>query len=269
MPIHYDLGDDHVVVITIDRPEARNSLDLYHFRDLANAWRRFRDDEDAWIGIITGVEGNFMTGADLKTYIPQITALQRQIAKGEVTEIDGCQLRDGTDAVLRSLTIYKPIIAAVDGPCVAGGMEMLGGVDIRVATPRAKFGVMEPKRGLFAGGGTTVRLPRQLNYPAAMEFLLTAEGFPAERALELGLVNEIVAPEELMDRARDWASRITANAPLAVQATKESVLRGLGVDMHEAYKIESELATKVFSSDDAKEGPAAFAEKRAPEWKGR
>ena len=269
MPIHYDLGDDHVVVITIDRPEARNSLDLYHFRDLANAWRRFRDDEDAWIAIITGVEGNFMTGADLKTYIPQITALQKQIAKGEVTEIDGCQLRDGTDAVLRSLTIYKPIIAAVDGPCVAGGMEMLGGVDIRVATPRAKFGVMEPKRGLFAGGGTTVRLPRQLNYPAAMEFLLTAEAFPAERALELGLVNEIVAPEELMDRARDWASRITANAPLAVQATKESVLRGLGVGMHEAYKIESELATKVFSSDDAKEGPAAFAEKRAPEWKGR
>ena len=269
MPIHYELGDDHVVVITIDRPEARNSLDLYHFRDLANAWRRFRDDEDAWVAIITGVEGNFMTGADLKTYIPQITALQKQIAKGEVTELDGCQLRDGTDAVLRSLTIYKPIIAAVDGPCVAGGMEMLGGVDIRVATPRAKFGVMEPKRGLFAGGGTTVRLPRQLNYPAAMEFLLTAEAFPAERALELGLVNEIVAPEELMDRARDWASRITANAPLAVQATKESVLRGLGVDMHEAYKIESELATKVFSSDDAKEGPAAFAEKRAPEWKGR
>ncbi|HEX6392566.1 MAG TPA: enoyl-CoA hydratase-related protein [Acidimicrobiales bacterium] len=269
MPIHYELGGDHVVVITIDRPEARNSLDLYHFRDLANAWRRFRDDEDAWIAIITGVEGNFMTGADLKTYIPQITALQKQIAKGEVTELDGCQLRDGTDAVLRSLTIYKPIIAAVDGPCVAGGMEMLGGVDIRVATPRAKFGVMEPKRGLFAGGGTTVRLPRQLNYPAAMEFLLTAEAFPAERALELGLVNEIVAPEELMDRARDWASRITANAPLAVQATKESVLRGLGVDMHEAYKIESELATKVFSSDDAKEGPAAFAEKRAPEWKGR
>lgn len=269
MPIHYELGEDHVAVITIDRPEARNSLDLYHFRDLANAWRRFRDEEDAWAAIITGVEGNFMSGADLKTYIPQITALQKEIAKGDVKEIDGCRLRDGTDAVLRSLTIYKPIIAAVDGPCVAGGMEMLGGADIRVATPRAKFGVMEPKRGLFAGGGTTVRLPRQLNYPAAMEFLLTAEAFPAERALELGLVNEIVETDELMDTARGWAARITANAPLAVQATKESVLRGLAVDMQEAYRIESELATKVFSSDDAKEGPAAFAEKRAPEWKGR
>ena len=269
MPIHYELASDHVAVITIDRPEARNSLDLYHFRDLAKAWRRFRDENDAWIAIITGVDGNFMAGADLKTYIPQITALQKQISKGEVTEIDGCQLRDGTDAVLRSLTVYKPIVAAIDGPCVAGGMEMLGGIDIRICTPRAKFGVMEPKRGLFAGGGTTVRLPRQLNYPAAMEFLLTAEAFPAERALQLGLVNEIVEPGELMSRARDWAARIAANAPLAVQATKESVLRGLAVDMKEAYGIESELAAKVFSSEDAKEGPAAFAEKRPPEWKGR
>src|SRR5581483_11406495 len=195
-------------VITIDRPESKNSLDLYHFRDLANAWRRFRDEDDAWVAIVTGVGHNFMSGADLKTYIPQITALQKEIAKGEVKEIDGCRLRDGTDAVLRSLVIYKPIIAAVNGPCVAGGMEMLGGVDIRIATPNARFGVMEPKRGLFAGGGTTARLPRQLPFPAAMEFLLTAEAFPAERALELGLLNEIVPEDELMDRAHAWAARI-------------------------------------------------------------
>jgi len=269
VPIHYELGDDHVAVITIDRPESKNSLDLYHFRDMANAWRRFRDEDEAWVAIVTGVGQNFMSGADLKTYIPQITALQKEIAKGEVKEIDGCRLRDGTDAVLRSLVIYKPIIAAVNGPCVAGGMEMLGGIDIRIATESARFGVMEPKRGLFAGGGTTARLPRQLAFPAAMEFLLTAEAFPARRALELGLLNEIVPEDELMDRARAWAARITVNAPLAVQATKESVLRGLGVGLDEAYKIETELATKVFSSEDAKEGPAAFAEKRAPVWKGR
>jgi enoyl-CoA hydratase len=269
VPIHYQLGDDHVAVITIDRPEAKNSLDLYHFRDLAAAWRRFRDEDEAWTAIVTGVGRNFMSGADLKTYIPQITALQKEIAKGEVTELDGCRLRDGTDAVLRSLTVYKPIVAAVNGPCVAGGMEMLGGADIRVATEHARFGVMEPKRGLFAGGGTTARLPRQLAFPAAMEFLLTAEAFPAERALALGLINEIVPEEQLMDRARQWAGRINANAPLAVQATKESVLRGLGVDLDEAYRIESEWATTVFSSEDAKEGPAAFAEKRPPVWKGR
>src|SRR5687768_18100090 len=135
-----------------------------------------------------------MTGADLKTYIPQITELQQQIQAGDVEEIDGCRLRDGTDAVLRSLKVYKPIIAAVDGPCVAGGMEMLGGIDIRIATPNARFGVMEPKQGLFAGGGTTVRLPQQVGFAAAMEFLLTAEPLPAERALQLGLLNESVAP---------------------------------------------------------------------------
>ena len=268
MPIHYEVGDDHVAVITIDRPDARNSLDLYHFRDLAHTWRRFRDETEAWVAIITGVDRNFMSGADLKTYIPQITRLQKEIARGEVTEIDGCQVRDANDAVLRSLTVYKPIIAAINGPCVAGGMEMLGGVDIRIATPNARFGVMEPKRGLFAGGGTTARLPRQLAYPAAMEFLLTAEAFPAERALELGLLNEIVPEDELADRARSWAARITANAPMAVQATKESVLRGMAVDLKEAYRIESELAVKVFSSEDAKEGPAAFAAKRPPVWQG-
>jgi enoyl-CoA hydratase len=269
MPIHYEQVGGHVARITIDRPEARNALDLHHFRDLANAWRRFRDDPDDWVAVVTGVDGSFMTGADLKTYIPQITELQAQISAGDVDEIDGCKLRDGTDAVLRSLKIYKPIIAAVDGPCVAGGMEMLGGIDIRLATERATFGVMEPKRGLFAGGGTTVRLPRQLAYPAAMEFLLTAEAFPASRALELGLLNDIVGEGELQERALWWAARITANAPMAVQATKESVLRGLAVDQREAYKIESELAGRVFSSEDAKEGPKAFAEKRDPVWKGR
>jgi enoyl-CoA hydratase len=269
MPIHYEQVGGHVARITIDRPESRNSLDLYHFRDLANAWRQFRDDPDDWVAIITGVERAFMSGADLKTYIPQITALHKKISSGDVDEIDGCKLRDGTDAVLRSLRIYKPIIAAVNGPCVAGGMEMLGGIDIRIASPHATFGVMEPKRGLFAGGGTTVRLPRQLAFPAAMEFLLTAEAFPAERALQLGLLNEIVDEDELQDRALAWAARINANAPLAVQATKESVLRGLAVDQKEAYKIESELAAGIFSSEDAKEGPKAFAEKRPPVWTGR
>jgi enoyl-CoA hydratase len=269
MPIHYDLGDDHVALITIDRPETRNALDMYHFRDLAAAWRRFKDEDEAWVAIVTGVDGAFMAGADLKTYIPQITELHTKIASGEVTEIDGCRLSDGTRAVLRNAKIYKPIIAAVGGPCVAGGMEMLGGVDLRIATPNATFGVMEPKRGLFAGGGTTVRLPRQLAFPAAMEFLLTAEAFPASRALEVGLLNEVVEPDQLLDRARDWAHRITANAPLAVQATKESVLRGLALDLEAAYKVEEELSGVVFSSEDAKEGPRAFAEKRPPQWTGR
>jgi enoyl-CoA hydratase len=275
MPIHFEKhpggaeGLEHVVLITIDRPEARNSLDMHHFRDLAAAWKQVRYDDDIWLAIVTGVERNFMSGADLKTYIPQVTELAKEIGKGEVTEIDGCRLDDGTRAVLRGAKIYKPIVAAINGPCVAGGMEMLGGVDIRIATEHATFGVMEPKRGLFAGGGTTARLPRQIAFPAAMEFLLTAEHFPASRALELGLINEIVPEDELLERAFDWARRITVNAPLAVQATKESVLRGLAGSLDEAYDIEQQIASVIFATDDAKEGPRAFAEKRDPVWQGQ
>jgi enoyl-CoA hydratase len=269
MPIHYERDDEHVVRITIDRPEARNSADMEHFKLLREAWERFDADAEAWVAIITGVGDAFFTGADLKKYVPEITKVAERIQKEGLDEIDGYRLDDGTKAVLRNAKIWKPIIAAVNGFCTAGGMEMLGGVDIRIATPNAQFGVMEPKRGLFAGGGTTARLPRQLAFPAAMEFLLTAEAFPASRALELGLLNEIVPEAELADRALEWAWRITANAPLAVQATKESVLRGLAVDQKEAYCIESELAGTIFSSEDAKEGPKAFAEKRDPVWRGR
>ncbi len=265
MPIHLDV-DGPLLTITIDRPERKNAMDLHHFRDLAGAWRRFREDDDLWVAIVTGVDGCFMAGADLRDYVPQITALSTKISSGEVAEIDGCKLSDGTDAVLRNAKLYKPIIAAIDGPCVAGGMEMLGGIDIRIATPQATFGVMEPKRGLFAGGGTTARLPRQLPYAAAMEFLLTAEAFPASRALELGLLNEVVDGDELRATARRWADRILANGPLATRATKESVVRGMSGTLREAYKIEQELSGVVFASEDAKEGPKAFVEKRPPVW---
>jgi enoyl-CoA hydratase len=269
MPIHYKVGDDHVAYITVDRPEAKNAMDMEHFFQLRSAWDRLGEDEDAWVAIITGVGDSFLVGADLKTYIPQITEHQRKIAAGEVADLGGYQLDDGVKAVLRGVKLYKPIIAAVNGTCVAGGMEMLGGCDIRVAADTATFGVLEPKRGLFAGGGTTVRLPRQIPYPAAMEFLLCADRISAAKAFEMGLLNEVCAPDQLMERAIDYAARITANGPLAVRKTKESVLRGLATDMREAYRIESEIAGEVFSSEDAKEGPKAFAEKRPPVWKGR
>jgi len=269
MPVHFEPGDDHVVRVTIDRPEARNSLDMEHFFQLRSAWERFDADENLWVAIVTGVGEDFCVGADLKTYIPQITALQKQIAAGESPEVDGYRLDDGMKAVLRGVKLYKPIVAAVNGTCVAGGMEMLGGCDLRVASENATFGVMEPKRGLFAGGGTTVRLPRQIPFPAAMELLLCADRVPADRVYQMGLLNEVTARENLMERAEDYARRITANGPLAVRKTKESVIRGLATDMREAYKIESAIAAEVFSSEDAKEGPAAFAEKRSPVWQNR
>jgi enoyl-CoA hydratase len=269
MPVDYSIGDDHVVTITINRPEARNSLDMEHFFRLRSAWDRFAEDDDAYVAIVTGVGRDFCVGADLKTYIPQITELQKKIKSGEVGELGGYRLDDGVKAVLRGTKLYKPIVAAVNGTCVAGGMEMLGGTDLRVASDTATFAVMEPKRGLFAGGGTTVRLPRQIPYPAAMELLLCADQIPAERAYEMGLLNEVCRPSDLMDRAYDYAHRITANGPFAVRKTKESVLRGLATNMPEAYQIESEISGEVFSSEDAKEGPLAFAEKRAPNWKNR
>ena len=269
MPIHYERDDEHIVLITIDRPEAKNSADMEHFKQLREAWDRFDADEEAWVAIITGVKDAFFTGADLKRYIPEITKLQSRIAGGEVAELDGYRLDDGTKAVLRGAKIWKPIIAAVNGFCTAGGMEMLGGVDIRVACPEAKFAVMEPKRGLFAGGGTTVRLPRQIPFPQAMEFLLCADLIPAQRAYEMGFLNAIVPREELLDAAYGFARRITANAPLAVQASKQSVWEGLGLPLAEAYRNESKISSFVFQSEDAKEGPLAFAEKRPPRWQGR
>jgi enoyl-CoA hydratase len=269
MTIHYEPGNDHIVRITIDRPEARNSLDMDHFKQLRLAWERFGEDDDAFVAVITGVGPDFCVGADLKTYIPQITKLSSTMKETGVTEIDGYRLDDGTKAVLRNVKLYKPIVAAINGTCVAGGMEMLGGCDLRVAADTATFGVMEPKRGLFAGGGTTVRLPRQIPYPAAMELLLCADQVPAQRAYEMGLLNEVCAPGQVMERALDYARRITANGPFAVRKTKESVLTGLAVDMKEAYRIESALSSEVFSSEDAVEGPKAFAEKRSPVWKNR
>jgi enoyl-CoA hydratase len=315
MPIHYATDEEHVVLITIDRPEARNAADMAHFKALREAWERFEADDQAWVAIITGVGESFFAGADLKTYIPEITKFQKEIAEKGLTEVDGYRLDDGTRSVLRNWPLYKPIIAAVNGFCTAGGMEMLGGCDIRVACPEAKFAVMEPKRGLFAGGGTTVRLPRQIPWPQAMEFLLCADLIPAERAYEMGLLNAIVPHEELLDAARAYAARIVANAPLAVQATKESALKGLYVDedaitqlreasralsaalqqidpadaataqgaiaasvevltrlgkeLRTAFEKESRISSAIFQTEDAKEGPKAFAEKRKPVWKAK
>ncbi len=269
MAIHYERDDGHVVRIMIDRPEARNSADMEHFKLLRESWERFDADPDAWVAIVTGVGDAFFTGADLKTYVPEITKVAEQIQKEGLSEVDGYRLDDGTKAVLRGAKIWKPIIAAVNGFCTAGGMEMLGGVDIRVACPEAQFSVMEPKRGLFAGGGTTVRLPRQIPFPYAMEFLLCADLIPAQLAYEMGLLNAVVPRDELLDKAYEFARRIIANAPLAVQATKQSVWEGLGMSLRDAYRNESKLSSMIFQTEDAKEGPKAFTEKRKPNWQGK
>jgi enoyl-CoA hydratase len=253
--------DEHIATITINRPETRNSLDMAHFRDLAHAWAEFRDNQRAWVAVITGVERDFCTGADLKRFIPELT--------GDLPRPAGWNKDDAIHAVLHRFPVYKPIVAAVNGTCVAGGFEMLTSTDVRVAVPDARFAVMEPKRGLFAGGGSTVRLPRQMPYPLAMELLLTADMVDAERALAMGLINRVVPADQLMDTAYDFAARIAANAPLAVFATKQSAVEGLALDLKSAYDNETRHSDRVFETEDAKEGPRAFAEKRAPRWLAR
>jgi len=172
-------------------------------------------------------------------------------------------------ALLRDVEIWKPIIAAVNGYCIAGGLEMLLGMDIRIAAEEAIFAIQEPKWGLFPAGGSTVRLPRQVPYCKAMEILLTGEKIDAKEAHRMGLVNYVVPPEELMPTAEKFAARIAANGPLAVSAIKRSVVECLSLPLSQGYEREIELAAPVFASEDAKEGPMAFLQKRKPDFKGK
>lgn len=257
--------EDGLHIITINRPERRNALDMDHFGALADAWVDFRDDADARVAIVTGTGDSFCVGADLKSFVPAVTDNIDALAEGKRP----FRADAGLVAVLREFELYKPVIAAVNGLCVAGGMEMLLGTDLRVASTNATFGVYEAKRGLFPGGGTTVRLPRQIPFPWAMEILLCADAVDAETAYRMGIVNKVVPSEDLLKEARAYAERIMENAPLAIRATKESALTGLRLNLKEAFEQELMHAAKVFMSEDAKEGPRAFAEKRKPVWKGR
>lgn len=266
MTIRYDKSE-HIVVITIDRYERRNSIDIEHAAAMVNAWERFRDDDDARVAIVTGVNDVFCAGGDLE-FMGRIAS--EMAATGRSDTLDAMSNYGRGTFTLKGFELFKPVIAAVNGYCMAGGMELLGGTDIRIASSDAVFQITEPKRGMIAGGGTTARLPRQLAWPAAMELLLVADRISADRAMRLGLVNDVVAPEALLNSAMDWARRIAANAPLSMQLTKKAALLGLAADnLDEAYRIEDACAEASFNTDDAVEGARAFFEKRPPVWKGR
>ena len=280
MAIHYEKSG-HVVTITIDRPEARNSLDLEHFGQLADAWVRYRDDDDAFVAILTGVGDVYCVGADLKKFITIVTEQADQLAAGKSKEQvegskytmahsliavlrDGAMLPDGSEFAL-----YKPVIAAINGICAAGGMEMMWNTDLRVVSEDAWFQLAEPRRGLFPGGGSTVHSARQLSWCNAMEVLLLADRITPERALQMGLVNAVVPRDQVMAKAREWADTICLNGPLAVRACKQSAKQSTFLDLKAALVNEMSFSSSVFMSEDAKEGIAAFKEKRKPAWKGR
>jgi len=255
--------EGHVLIVTLNRPEARNALSPDMMIRLYDAWRLLDADTELRCAILTGAGGTFCAGADLKTMGREKPDEEMQKRMKEVPDLHW-------QALLRHNRPMKPILAAVEGYAVAGGTEILQGTDIRVAGDTATFGVTEAKRGLFPLGGSTVRLRRQIPYTLAAEILLTARHVSAQEAKDFGLIGRVVPAGTALAEARKIAEQICENGPIAVQAILKS-LRTLDEGMSEAEALEKELEIgwPVYASEDAKEGPRAFAEKRKPVYQGR
>lgn len=247
-----------VCTIVINRPERLNAMDAEHYRALSRAWCRVRDHAEIRVAIVTGAgEKSFTTGADIKSFLTAPPGF------------DEMWLTQRDQLLNRGLEVWKPVIAAINGYCLGGGMTLMLATDIRVASENATFNFAEVKRGVVAGNGGTQRILGNLPHAIAMEMLLTGDPIDAETAARWGLINKVVPREKLMDAAMDYARRIAANAPLAVQASKELALRGRDVDLATGLRIEQVINRLLAETEDAKEGPAAFAQKRPPQFKGR
>ncbi len=258
MPIDVE-RDGHVAVITINRPEARNALDPEHQDALGAAVAAFESDDDLRVAVLTGAGDTvFSAGADLKTLIP---AFRERVRAGEEPPWNF----GGFTAIERA----KPMIAAVNGHALAGGCEMALACDIRLASPNASIGLAETKWAIIPGAGGTVRLPRAVPLGLAMEMILSGEPIDAAEAHRVGLVNRVVPLESLRAEAVRLAQTIASRGPLAVRAARASVLAGLGTDERTAMRTEFGHFIDVMRTDDAVEGPAAFAEKRDPVYRGR
>jgi enoyl-CoA hydratase/carnithine racemase len=257
-----------IAFVTMNRPEVRNAINTEMLVRLADAWQDINDDPAVHVAILRGAgDKAFCAGADLDRLVRMMQGL-----RPPETEFDQRVLADYSiiyKGLLRNYDVYKPIIAAVHGFCVAGGTEILSCTDIRVAADDAIFGLAEVKWSLFPMGGSTVRLPRQIPYCHAMEILLTGEQIPADRALQMGLISKIVPRARLADEALRYAHIIEEAGPLAVQAVKRSVLESRNLSHEKALEREMELGVPVSMSEDCREGTKAFKEKRKPVFKGR
>jgi enoyl-CoA hydratase len=244
----------HVLVVTMNRPHARNALSGEMMALLRQAWDQVDTDPDIRVAVLTGAGGAFCAGADLKA----MTASHPGDSFGSGMDLSMI------DSLLKGRRLTKPLIAAVEGPAIAGGTEILQATDIRIASESARFGISEARWGLFPLGGSAVRLVRQIPYAIAADLLLTGRHIKAAEALAIGLIGEVVPDGQALPRALEVAELIAANGPLAVQAILRTIRETEGMPENEAFAIESRIGMEVFKSADAKEGPRAFAEKRTP-----
>jgi enoyl-CoA hydratase/carnithine racemase len=252
--------EGRLALITINRPERMNAIDAQTSWELNAAFTDFRENDDLWVAILTGAgEKAFSTGNDLIAMSEAMSGKNRSAQ----------DFRAPFGGITRNFECFKPIIAAINGYCLAGGLEISLCCDIRVAAEHAQFGVPEVTRAIIPAAGGTQRLPRFLPRAIAMELLLTGARFDAQWALRNGLVNYVVPADQVMAKAREIADVICNNGPLAVRAAKESALRGIELPLIDGLKQETEFSAKVLSSEDAREGPLAFAQKRKAEYKGR
>jgi enoyl-CoA hydratase len=259
---------DHIARLTLNRPEVRNAFDAELLGRLAEAFEEIRADDDVRAVIVTGAgDKAFCAGADLGRLIPLMSRTREPEDEWERRFQERPDLLER--GILRGFDVEKPVIAAINGFAIAGGMELVQGTDLRVSSEDARFGVQEVKWAIFPAGGSTVRLPAQLPFARAMELLLTGDLIDAKTALEWGFLNRVVPKDKVLDEAYELAGRIARNGPLAVKAIRRAARECLGRPELEALRMETEIARPVFASEDAKEGPKAFLEKREPVYRGR
>jgi enoyl-CoA hydratase len=259
---------DGIAYLTINRPDKRNAFSPEVLCRMADAWKDYAADDSARVAIITGAGAlAFSAGADLGRLIPLSSGARKPEDEWDHRLLAHPEL--GQQATLRGVAMYKPVIAAINGFCLAGGCELIQATDIRIASEKATFALTEVKWSLMPFGGSMVRLPRQIPYCKAMEIMLVGETFDAQEAHRIGLVNYVLPADQVMTKAEELARKIAENGPLAVRKIKETVLSALGIPLDEGFKLENAAAREILATDDAKEGPRAFMEKRKPRYAGK
>jgi enoyl-CoA hydratase/carnithine racemase len=255
MDLQY-VKEGRTAIFTLHRPESLNALSPNLFRELHDAFEDFKNDPELWVGIITGAgEKAFCAGADIKEWLPFVKECRAKPWLFPATP-------------LRGMDLWKPLIAAINGVAMGGGLELALCCDLRIASEKARFAFPEARLGILPRLGGTTRLPQVIPWVKAAEMMFFAKPIDAEEACRFGLINKMVPPDQVMPAAKEWAAEICKVAPLAVRAIKEAMVRSRGMSLDEALRIENSLGLPLYDTEDYEEGRAAFKEKRLPAFKG-